>query len=377
MNSSQAYSILIIIDTLAIGGPGKGVLQLCSSLLEDGHKPLVATFLYGTAKRSDFVDALHQRSIPSLILRQHSTFDMSPYKQLVTAIEEHSIEIVQTHGYKGHIPALFLSRKLSLPWLALTHGWTKEKKRLVLYRLLERFLLRFPKHVATVSPQLMKELSAIRGSKALTLIENAVESHTIDNNAASVIHKRHSLPDTATIFITAGRFSPEKGHDSLLRAWKDFSTINPEAHLLLIGAGNLEEQLKATVRSLSMDSNVHFCGYQRNLRPYYDSATAFVLPSLSEGLPNVMLECMAARVPFISSKVGIIPEVLTHQKSALLFESNTVSAIAEALEQFTKLSTSERQSLTDEAFKIVYPRFSLKARAEVFLGIYKSLITND
>jgi glycosyltransferase involved in cell wall biosynthesis len=370
---SKFQTVLILIDTEYIGGPGKGVLQLASFLNNTGHKAIVVTFEYDTPRSTEFVDALRHREIPHLSLNQRFPFDPAALARLRQYISENQITILQTHGYKGHALALPVSRRCSLPWLALTHGWTKEKWRLVLYNTLERFLLRFADYAATVSPQLLEELKRVRKGRACELIENAVELKSAADEASTSIHERFNIKKGKRIALTIGRLSPEKGHSLLIQGWKRFSGQAHDWHLLVVGDGNEKAALKSQVRELDLLDSITFAGYQSQPDAFYDCADIFILPSLSEGLPNVLLECLAAKIPFAGTRVGTIPEIIEDGRSGMLFAPNDINEIEKVLLRFNVLTLDERNDMVSAGFNLLHPRFSVEGRGSKFLRIYKSL----
>jgi len=101
--------------------------------------------------------------------------------------------------------------------------------------------------------------------------------------------------------ITAGRLCRQKGQWHLIRAFKEVKTNLPEAKLLILGTGELDEFLKEMVSINGLDGEVIFLGFQNNPYKYLSKATVFAFSSLFEGFPNAMLEAMACGLPIISS----------------------------------------------------------------------------
>src|SRR5581483_5086987 len=92
--------------------------------------------------------------------------------------------------------------------------------------------------------------------------------------------------------------------------------------LLLIGDGLRRNLLEKQVRDRHLESFVLFAGQKRDVRPYFAAADVLVLPSLSEGSPNVILEAMSARVPIVAADVGGVSEIVSDGDSALLVPPN-------------------------------------------------------
>src|SRR5690606_2434214 len=115
---------------------------------------------------------------------------------------------------------------------------------------------------------------------------------------------------------------PEKNHSGLLKIFQGILEQFPESQLLLLGKGRLQEEVKGTVRKLGMDQNVHFLDYRNDVLNILCNSNAFVLPSLIEGLPAVILEAMYSGTPVVAYKVGGIGEVVIPGKTGWLVEKN-------------------------------------------------------
>ena len=101
-------------------------------------------------------------------------------------------------------------------------------------------------------------------------------------------------------FVTMGRLNNQKGQWHLIRSFKKVLEAIPNAHLYILGVGELEEPLKRLISDLGMTDNVTMPGYIKNPHGIYEYCEAFVFPSLFEGLGNVLLEALAFDMPIIS-----------------------------------------------------------------------------
>jgi glycosyltransferase involved in cell wall biosynthesis len=131
-------------------------------------------------------------------------------------------------------------------------------------------------------------------------------------------------------FGTIGRFVPAKGHAILIDAFSTIAAKLPQAELCIFGYGPLEGQLRAQIRRLGLEGRIRLEGAT-------DSASAFelfdifVLSSLNEGLPLVILEAMAAGLPLVSTRVGGIPEVAPEGSFSWLARPGSVDDLSAAM----------------------------------------------
>ncbi len=103
------------------------------------------------------------------------------------------------------------------------------------------------------------------------------------------------------VIITVGRLDRFKGHWHLIRAFKKINDKNKDIKLVILGEGKLRKYLQNLIDSLELNDNVYLLGFKKNPYKYIKKSSIFVLPSLSEGFPNVIAEAMACGVPVISS----------------------------------------------------------------------------
>ena len=132
--------------------------------------------------------------------------------------------------------------------------------------------------------------------------------------------------------LFVGRLVNQKGLDILFRALAALG--NQEKWTLTIaGGGPLEDTLMDAAQDPDLNDRITFCGWleRSQLSAVYNEADVFVLPSRAEGMPNAMLEAMAASLPIIGSRVAGIEEVVVDHETGLLVPPDDVKALTEAL----------------------------------------------
>jgi teichuronic acid biosynthesis glycosyltransferase TuaC len=123
--------------------------------------------------------------------------------------------------------------------------------------------------------------------------------------------RRLALPPNRRLLLWVGGMLPVKGLGVLIRACGVLKDTHVDFQLLLVGRGPVERALRSQCDALGLNEHVTFVGpvLHADLPDWYRAADLFVLPSRSEGLPNVLMESMASGIPFVASRVGGIPEI--------------------------------------------------------------------
>ena len=373
MNGSKPR-VFIIIDSVKLGGPGKGLLQYLERL--HGHIDyLIVNFTQGGNDRFEFVEVARARGHRIELIEESYRFNPLTIVRALRMFREGEYNIIQSHGYKGHVIALFISRLTGCKWLAMAHGWTRENIKILAYNALERLLLRFPDYAVAVSPSLYFSLEKQNSNKRkLRLLLNAVDEKEIPfATPRDDVRKRYRLSQNDFVIGVFGRFSPEKGHEYILYALTKIINQFPRIRLLLIGEGQEREKLHDIVRKNGLEQNVIFCGYQRYIGDYYAAVDLVVLPSLSEGLPNVVLEAMVLGKPVLATKVGGVPEIIQHDMNGWLVTPGSVTELEQALRRLL----DDRQAydrIQKNTKSSLMPKFCPDARARSILAMYHDML---
>lgn len=151
--------------------------------------------------------------------------------------------------------------------------------------------------------------------------------------------------------VSVGRLIPQKNRELLMKAFALFYKDHPDYKLIIYGDGNLKEALQQLAYSLGIGESVLMPGNSTNVVESISHATAFVLSSNYEGMPNALLEAMCIGLPCISTKVSGAIDLIESGKNGLLVELNDVEAMARAI-TFIVENKSEREKMSFEATKV-------------------------
>jgi len=139
------------------------------------------------------------------------------------------------------------------------------------------------------------------------------------------------LPERARVVASVGRFVPYKGYAHLLKAARLVQEAMANAHWLLVGDGELREELEGECRTLGLEAQVHFVGWREDIPDLLAVSDLFVLPSLGEHFGRVLIEAMGMGRAVVATDAGGVPEIVIHGETGLLVPPGEPKALAEAV----------------------------------------------
>ncbi|QDT73346.1 glycosyltransferase [Lacipirellula limnantheis] len=379
MAVTTPIKIAIIIDTATLGGPGKGILQFLRHETSGKYSYIVFNFKYRSPRSTQFIDMARDAGCDLRLLPQRFKWDPSAVLHALDIVRSEGVAIVQSHGYKAHAIAQVVTQTLGKPWLAMAHGWTCEDWKVRMYNALERLMLRRADFAGAVSPPLFQELLSLRGTKRPTrLILNAIDPTEIGGQETGAeIRARYGISASACVIGVFGRLSPEKGVLDGLEAFAEVATSSQaRLQLMIVGDGQEYGVIKARVCELGLDDRVTLAGYQQEMKGYYEAIDLLMIPSLSEGLPNVLLEAMSFGIPAVSTRVGAISEVIREGENGWIAEPGDYRGLARRIEQ-ALADGNQLSTFGANARRSLHPRFSPQRRAKEFVSIYDELLRSS
>lgn len=155
----------------------------------------------------------------------------------------------------------------------------------------------------------------------------------------------------AKVFLTLASLTEKKGHAFLLAALKKLPC---DFDAYFVGSGPEEDSLRELCKKMGLYNKVHFEGHKTDVMEYLSKSDIFILPSLWEGLPVALMEAMACGLPCIASRVGGVPELISHETDGILVAPKNVEQMAQNLVKLVydpalrrKLGKNARKKIED------------------------------
>jgi glycosyltransferase involved in cell wall biosynthesis len=231
--------------------------------------------------------------------------------------------------------------------------------------------------VVVVTPQML-ELGALRriATTRRRAIENGIPSlatrlsDVAARGAASLPAEVVEFTARRPTLIAIGRLRPDKGFLLLLEAFAQAREQRAESQLLIVGDGPQRQILAERIASLQLGNDVRLAGYLDGADRLLSGAAGFVMSSVTEGMPLVLLEAMQWQVPILATAVGAIPELLENGRLGILVPPNDLSGLTRGLGTILS-SRFESKGITDATHREASRRFSSSRMAEEYLAAYR------
>ncbi|WP_169978991.1 glycosyltransferase family 4 protein [Tautonia rosea] len=371
---------IVVLDARVVtgagGGPEKTILNSPRFLKPAGYEMLCAYMRppgdLGFERLIQRAETLGATLLP---VDDRGPFDRKVIKFLLEICIKNDVKIWHAHDYKSNVFGLLLQRRWPMRLVTTVHGWVERTWRTPIYYATDRITLPRYERVLCVSEDLRNRcLKFGVPEERCLLVDNAIDATQYDRTLTVDDAKRAiGVPPNRILIGAAGRLSDEKGFGLLIRAIDRLLAKGMDLELHIAGEGRRCSDLHELIHQLGRSDRVRLLGYQSDLIPFYQALDLFVLSSLREGLPNVLLEAMASGVPVVSTRVAGIPRLVNDGRSGLLVESGSSESLASSI---ARLATDPdlRQALAREGLDVIRNHFSFETRMARIRSIYDDLM---
>lgn len=380
MTSSRRHSspitILDLRDSPWVDGPGRTVLDTAASLESERYSLIVGSFCCGDPAESEYLSEASDRSLRTQPILEDGALDLKVIPQVLRAVDRHNVDIIHAHDFRSNVVGYFCARRRRIPVVSTCHGWiTNDLKGRVKKRLDLRLLSRFDR-IITVSRRLKQEVVA--GGVNDRLVDVIVNALVLGrfrrpDSGTNDFRQRLGIADDACLIANIGRLSAEKGQALLLHALSNLRDSGTKLEVVLVGIGPDEPDLRSLVKQKNLCSVVKFAGYCDDMPAVYSSADVVVQSSLTEGMPNVILESLLMETPVIATDVGGTAEIVEHGHTGYLIPANSIESIENGILDFLKTKKGHYE-MASQGRKVIVKTFDNSARAEKIAHIYSSVM---
>ena len=298
-------------------------------------------------------------------------YDISGWKQLAQLIKEKKPDIIQANAADTLKFAIF--SKMLFAW-----------KQPVVYRnasmissyihnpiqlLLNKILVRRLNYVVSVTKQCA--LDFVQTFKYDSHKNQIIPIGFEKKEILSFPQDLQALKKNTPLLLHVGGFTFEKNHVGLISIFEKIRLKYPQALLLLVGSGKLEPEIHQLVQQRNLGDSVHILGYRTDVLEIMKGVDVFVLPSIIEGLPGVILEAMYCKIPVVAYNVGGISEVVKPDETGWLVDKGDESGFVTAIEE--ALNKDKTSQISNKAYEMVCSQYLNEEIAKQFESVYYEL----
>jgi glycosyltransferase involved in cell wall biosynthesis len=364
---SGSLSILYLIESCGHGGAEAQIAMQAAYASARGHRVMVAAPGGGWLTRE-----LARRGVASHSLTPHRGKLAAARwaREIARLVRAERADLIQAYLLQMNVAGALAGKLTGTPVVASVRGRVydfERRSRLWAYRAIARA------GAVLTTPSLDLREALVRRAgvppRRVVAIHNGVDLPALDRLLASP--DRSWLPPGFRVGAI-GRLDAVKGLQYLLDAAAIIAPQASDARFLFVGDGPEREALEQRARGLGLGDRVTFLGHREHAAAMLPALDVFVLPSLSEGLSNSLLEAMAASRPIIATDLGANAEVVRHREHALLVPPADASALAGAVLELRR-DPALAARLAQSARARVEAHFSLARSAERYLSLYQAL----
>lgn len=373
---SAEMKIAHLIATNFYGGPERQIVNHARHLGSRGWSPHIVTF-EENGRSHDLVRQARKSGVDTHVLRSPGAFNPCLIWELVQFLRHEHIETLCTHGYKANVIGRLASWWVGIPEIAVSRGWTGESFKVSLYESLDRLFLRVADHVVAVSAgQRQKVLNYGLAEDMVSVIRNSIELERKSARSAGGFRQEMGISKDAILIASAGRLSPEKNYEGLIEAAQIVISQMPNVSFVVFGEGPLRLRLELAVQTAELGERFFLPGFRSDLDAVLREIDIFVLPSWTEGLPNVVLEAFACKKPVVATAVGGTPEVVNHGGNGLLTKPGDSVGLASALKQLAA-DPDLRIRMGENGHRVVADCFNYESQTDRYIELFESLSCRD
>ena len=364
--------VVYLAHTFAVGGAEEMVLNLVRYLPAEFERAVVCIDRPGPIG-----EEIRKTGVPFSALGLQPgirrPFDLSRLQHFIHQTEP---TIVHTFLLTASLYGRFAAMLARVPIVIGTEVNIYERKQ-PLHRLAERWLMRHTDTVVASAESVrtfyLDQIGA--DPDKVVVIYNAVDWSQLDTTRDRAgIRAEIGVPADAPAAGIIARLTEQKAHRVLFEAM----TLRPELnrlHLIVVGDGDLRDDLQSRAARLGLSARIHFVGPRRDLGNLLGAVDMFLMPSLWEGLPLSLVLAMGAGLPVIASRVAGIPEVVHDGESGLLVNPGDARQLADAMARVLD-DDSLRLQMSQRARAFVRPRFGVDRFVASTTALYDRLLAS-
>lgn len=289
-------------------------------------------------------------------------------------------DLIHVNNLAPWFDTALAARLIRRPCVQTFHGVEQGRLRFSqAKRLLFRTAARFSSSITAVAgpaADLLAELTGVE-RKAVQVIPNGIDTDLYhparDQVEKTTLRRKLGLPLEGLLLGCVAALRPVKNHLGLIRAFAGAVRTIPSSHLVLVGEGALENELRRAVQEQGLADTVHFLGPRRDVPELLRAFDLFVLNSDTEGLSYSVLEAMASGLPLAVTDVGANPELIEHGRQGWLYRAGQPEKLAWIMIEVAS-KPEILPAMGRSARAKVVRSYGITAMADQYASLYRGIV---
>ena len=378
---SKKIKLLHVITHLPIGGAQDNTLYTVELLNKDKYDISLSCNLNGElVSRAKKVKHLKLYDVPNLRREVSIINDIRAFLYLYKLIKKENFTIIHTHsskaGFLGRVAAMLNKTPIVIHTI---HGFAFHdymnsfKKNIFIY--LEKLSAKWTHGLVTVSNLNKKKVVdlGIAPIEKLKNIYSGIDLTLFINEKNDQFRKELNLDSNHLLLGSVGRLSNQKDPITMIEAFCIVIKRFPNAHLTLVGDGELRDEILIKIDQLQLNGRVHLTGNKNDPWKIYHSLDLFIMSSIYEGLGRSITEALSCGVPVVCTSVEGVPEIVRDNKTGILVPPKDPGALANGIIKSLNDMDNAR-AMAEEGRKFVNENFDVKKMVDDIDKLYDTLL---
>ena len=372
--------ILHVITHLPIGGAQDNTLYTVELLDKEKYDISLCCNLEGAlVERAKKIEAIKLFDIPFLCREVSPYRDIRAFLSLYKLFKEEDFTIIHTHSSKAGLLARLAAVLNKTPIVIHTiHGFAFNdfmngfKKNFFIY--LEKLLAKWTDVLITVSNLNKKKIIDlnIAHENKIKNIYSGIDLSLFTNKRNDDFRKELNLENDHLLLGSVGRLSDQKDPITMIEAFGIISKPFPNAHLALVGDGELKGKILEKIDKLKLNGKVHLTGNKNKPWSVYHSMDLFIMSSIYEGLGRSITEALSCGVPVVCTDVEGVPEIVRDNITGILVPPKDSNKLADGIiRTLNDMETAKK--MAEEGRRFVNDNFDVNKMVNDIDGLYNTL----
>lgn len=375
-------TILYCVTKSVWGGAQRYVYDLAAALPKEQFSVAVAAG--GNGHLFDKLNERNIRTISIASLERDVRFfnEIKVFIELFKLYKKEKPDIVHLNSSKIGILGAVAARAAGIATgkrikiIFTVHGWAFNEDRSARQNKLLYWAVRFGSffqdRIIVINSRDLNTAKKFIPEKKLALIANGITAPDFLPRPYSREHlggkTGRNLNERSLVIGTIAELTKNKGIPHLIAAISRLNNI-PPFHTVIIGDGEDREMLRAEIKKHGMEEKISLTGFLAGAAQYLNGFDMFILPSVKEGLPYVILEAIHAGVPVVATDVGGISDIIEHKKTGFLVPAKSPGHLASAMRRLAQ-DKKLRETISANAKETLKKKFSFNAMLKKTIAVY-------